>query len=163
MRHQKKTKTLRLSKPADHRTSMLRNLVASLFEHERITTTDRRARALRSFADGLITLAKRGDLHARRIVNRDLRRKDLVSKLFDDISKRFSDRKGGYTRVLKLRSRHGDNANLSLIELSTLSDEKKHREKSHEEKKHPKKHGENPPEEKKRGKVKQEKSQTAKG
>lgn len=125
MRHRKKTKVLRLSRPASHRVSMLRNLATSLFEHERITTTDAKARALRPFAESLITLAKRGDLHARRIVLRDIARKDIVSKLFDDISKRFTERKGGYTRVIKVRTRHGDNARLSLIELASLSDEKK--------------------------------------
>jgi large subunit ribosomal protein L17 len=139
MRHQKKTKVLRLSRPASHRVSMLRNMATSLFEHERITTTDTKARALRPFAESLITLAKRGDLHARRTVLRDISRKDIVSKLFDDISKRFSDRRGGYTRVIKIGTRHGDSARLSFIELSTISDEKKH------------------------AKVKQEKSKTAKG
>ena len=139
MRHRKKTKVLRLSRPASHRVSMLRNLATSLFEHERITTTDTRARALCPFAESLITLAKRGDLHARRAVHRDITSKDVVSKLFDDISKRFSDRKGGYTRVIKVGTRHGDSARLSLVELSTISDEKKH------------------------AKVKQEKSKTVKG
>ncbi|MFQ6102959.1 MAG: 50S ribosomal protein L17 [Candidatus Glassbacteria bacterium] len=123
MRHRKKTRVLKLGRTASHRTSMLRNLATSLFEHERIRTTESKAKALQPFAENLITMAKKGDLHTRRLVIRTIRRKDIVSKLFEDISKRFSDRSGGYTRIIKLGNRHGDNANLSLIELAELSEE----------------------------------------
>ena len=122
MRHRKKTSVLKLGRTASHRTSMLRNMATSLFEHERIKTTARKAKALQSFAEGLITLAKRGDLHARRLVFRDIKNKDIVTKLFDDISPRFTERRGGYTRLIKLGNRHGDNATMSIIELSEISE-----------------------------------------
>jgi len=122
MRHRKKTSLLRLGRTASHRVCMLRNMANSLFEHERIKTTDRKAKALKSFADNLITLAKRGDLHSRRLVTRDIKSKDTVTKLFDDISQRFTQRNGGYTRIIKVGTRHGDNASMSIIELSEVSE-----------------------------------------
>ena len=122
MRHRKKTRVLKLGRTASHRVSMLRNLASSLFEHERIRTTESRAKALQPFAENLITLAKRGDLHARRLALRDIKNKAVVRKLFNDISKRFSGRNGGYTRIIKLGNRSGDNAQMSLIELSQLSE-----------------------------------------
>lgn len=125
MRHRKKTGVLRLGRTASHRDTMLRNMVTSLFEHERIKTTDRKAKALQPFAESMISLAKRGDLHARRLVNRDIKRKEVVTKLFDDIAKRFSDVNGGYTRIVKVGSRHGDNASMSIVELTVLSEEQK--------------------------------------
>jgi large subunit ribosomal protein L17 len=98
-------------------------MATSLFEHERIKTTETKAKALAPFAENLITLAKRGDLHARRLVLRDIKNKDIVTKLFDDISGRFSDRNGGYTRIIKVGNRHGDNAHMSIIELSEIAEE----------------------------------------
>ncbi len=125
MRHRKKTSVLKLGRTASHRLSMLRNMATSLFEHERIETTDSKAKALRPFAENLISLARRGDLHARRLVLRDIKRKDIVSKLFDDIAKRFSEKNGGYTRIMKLGNRLGDNASVSIIELSEISEKVK--------------------------------------
>jgi len=125
MRHRKKTSVLKLGRTASHRLSMLRNIATSLFEHERIETTDSKAKALRPFAENLISLARRGDLHARRLVLRDIKRKDIVSKLFDDIAKRFSEKNGGYTRIMKLGNRLGDNASVSIIELSEISEKVK--------------------------------------
>ena len=93
------------------------NLVSSLFRYERIQTTDAKAKELRRVADKLITLGKRGDLHARRLALRTIRDKDIVSKLFDEIAPRNAERPGGYTRVVKLHRRVGDNAPLAVIEL----------------------------------------------
>lgn len=96
---------------------MLRNMVTSLFEHESITTTDARAKALRGLADKMITLGKRGDLHARRQALDVLRSKDVTKRLFDEIAPRYSKRDGGYVRVVKKGVRVGDGAALSVIEL----------------------------------------------
>jgi len=96
---------------------MLRNLVTSFFEHEQITTTDAKAKELRRIAEKMITFAKRGDLHARRQVLKVLRSKKVTKKLFEEIAQRFKDRQGGYTRIVKLGHRAGDNAPISLIEL----------------------------------------------
>jgi large subunit ribosomal protein L17 len=91
--------------------------VTSLLEHGRITTTDSRAKELRKLVDRMITLGKRGDLHARRQVSQVIRTRQVVAKLFDQIGPRFKDRPGGYTRIIKLGSRLGDNAPQSIIEL----------------------------------------------
>jgi large subunit ribosomal protein L17 len=96
---------------------MMRNMVTSLIEHGRITTTDSRAKELRKLVDRMITLGKRGDLHARRQVSQVIRTRQVVAKLFDQIGPRFKDRPGGYTRIIKLGSRLGDNASQSIIEL----------------------------------------------
>jgi large subunit ribosomal protein L17 len=96
---------------------MLRNMVTSLFEHERIVTTSEKAKELRPVAEKMITLAKRGDLHARRQALSFIRSKDVVEKLFTDIKDKFSDRKGGYTRILKTGVRKGDAAAMAIIEL----------------------------------------------
>jgi len=93
------------------------NLVTSLFRYERIQTTDAKAKELRRVAEKLITLGKKGDLHARRLVMRQIGDEEVVSKLFGDISKRNENRQGGYTRILKLSVRHGDAAPVSAIEL----------------------------------------------
>jgi large subunit ribosomal protein L17 len=95
----------------------MRNMVTSLLEHERIETTDAKAKALRSLADRMITLGKRGDLHARRQALRVVRDKQVTAKLFGDLAERFRDRPGGYTRVIKLGNRIGDAAPVSIIEL----------------------------------------------
>ena len=96
---------------------MFSNLVTSLFRYERIQTTDAKAKELRSIADKLITLGKRGDLHARRLALRSLHDREILSKLFDDLAPRNASRSGGYTRIIKLGQRAGDGAHIALIEL----------------------------------------------
>jgi len=96
---------------------MLRNMATSLFRHERITTTTARAKELRPYAERLITLARRGDLHARRLAARRIADREILGKLFDDIGPRYAERPGGYTRILKLGNRQGDAADMALIEL----------------------------------------------
>jgi large subunit ribosomal protein L17 len=100
-----------------HKIALMRNLSTELFRHERIRTTLMKAKELRPFAEKLITLSKRETLHARRLVLRDIHDKDVVSKMFDTISSRFAQRPGGYTRIIKLGPRRGDNAEMALIEL----------------------------------------------
>ncbi len=92
-------------------------MVTSLFEHERIVTTKQRAKELRPIAEKMITLAKRGDLHARRQALSYIRRSDVVAKLFDEIQQQFADRNGGYTRIVKTGIRRGDAAEMAIIEL----------------------------------------------
>jgi len=96
---------------------MFRNMVTSLFEHERIVTTEQKAKELRPIAEKMITLAKRGDLHARRQALSYIRKKDIVAKLFDEIQEQFADRNGGYTRIVKTGIRKGDAAAMAIIEL----------------------------------------------
>ncbi|HLA40643.1 MAG TPA: 50S ribosomal protein L17 [Candidatus Glassbacteria bacterium] len=115
MRHKKKGRAL--NRTQSHRRSLLSNLITSLFQHERIRTTTAKAKEARPLAEKLITFAKRGDLHARRQVLRFIHDKEVVVKLFDKISARFKDRPGGYTRVLKLGNRYGDNADMAFLEL----------------------------------------------
>jgi len=115
MRHNKSGR--RLGRNSSHRNAMMRNMVTSLLEHERVTTTDSRAKELRKVAERLITLGKRGDLHARRQAASVLRSKKVVAKLFDQVGPRYKDRPGGYTRIIKLGNRLGDNAPQSIIEL----------------------------------------------
>lgn len=100
-----------------HQRLMLRSLAASLFEHERVKTTESKAKLLRPFAEHLITKAKKGTVHHRRQVLSQIEDRDIVHKLFDDIGPRFAERNGGYTRVLKLGPRNGDAAPMALIEL----------------------------------------------
>jgi large subunit ribosomal protein L17 len=108
---------------------MFRNMVTSLFKHQRIRTTDVKAKELRRWADNLITLAKRGDLHARRQALSIVREKEVVHKLFAEAAKHYGDRSGGYTRVTKLGRRPGDAAPISLIELVLSVDDKKKKTK----------------------------------
>lgn len=115
MRHRKKGRSL--SRSPSHRRAMLRNMATSLFRHERITTTTARAKELRPYAERLITLARRGDLHARRLAARRIADRQILGKLFDDIGPRYAERPGGYTRILKLGNRQGDAADMALIEL----------------------------------------------
>lgn len=115
MRHNKAGRTL--GRNSSHRSAMMRNLVTSLIAHEKITTTDARAKELRKLADRLITLGKRSDLHARRQALAVIRDRKVVAKLFDQVGPRYKDRPGGYTRIYKLGNRLGDNAALSQIEL----------------------------------------------
>ena len=96
---------------------MYRNMVTSLLEHERIETTDAKAKEVRRIAERMITLGKRGGLHARRRALRVIRRREVAAKVFDELAERYRERPGGYTRVLKLRQRRGDAAALSLVEL----------------------------------------------
>ena len=98
---------------------MFRNMVTSLFKHDRIRTTDAKAKEIRRWADQLVTLAKRGDLHARRQAMMIIQEKDVVHKLFAEAPKRFADVNGGYTRVVKIGFRPGDAAAVSLVELVT--------------------------------------------
>jgi large subunit ribosomal protein L17 len=110
--------TLRkLGRPTDHRKAMLRNQVTSLLEHGKIETTVTRAKETQRMAEKMITLAKRGDLHARRQVLAYIYNEDVVTKLFEDIAPNYSDRNGGYTRVLKLGPRRGDGAEMAILEL----------------------------------------------
>jgi large subunit ribosomal protein L17 len=115
MKHRMHTRHLGRSSP--HRKALMRNMVTSLLEHERIETTDAKAKELRRVADRMITLGKRGTLHARRRALRTIRSRDVTAKVFDSLAARYRDRAGGYTRVLKLRRRIGDAAPLSIIEL----------------------------------------------
>ncbi len=96
---------------------MYRNLVTSLLDHERVRTTDAKAKGVRSLAEKMITLGKRGDLHARRRAMRVIRRREVAAKVFDDLAERYRERPGGYTRILKLGIRPGDAAAMSIIEL----------------------------------------------
>jgi large subunit ribosomal protein L17 len=107
----------KLGRPTPHRRALLRNLCTSLFEHERITTTVHKAKEVRPLAEKLITLGKAGSLHARRQAAGMLLKAAVVQKLFDTIATRFSDRNGGYTRIIKLGHREGDGADLAVIEL----------------------------------------------
>lgn len=115
MRHRKAS--LKLNRTTSHRIAMFRNMVTSLFKHERIRTTDAKAKELRRWADQVITLAKRGDLHARRQALSIIREKGVVHKLFAEVNERFGNSAGGYTRVVKLGRRAGDAAPISLVEL----------------------------------------------
>ncbi|MFA7060003.1 MAG: 50S ribosomal protein L17 [Pedobacter sp.] len=107
----------RLGRTTSHREAMFRNMVTSLLNHEKITTTDAKAKEIRSVAEKMITLGKRGDLHAMRLAASYIREKSVVHKLFTTIAPRYKDRAGGYTRIIKLGIRQGDTAPISLIEL----------------------------------------------
>jgi large subunit ribosomal protein L17 len=113
----KPTKGPRLGGSSSHQKAMLANLATSLFEHGRIKTTETKARALRPYAEKLITHAKKGTLHNRREVLKKIRDKDVVHILFAEIGPFFSDRNGGYTRIIKVEARKGDNAPMAVIEL----------------------------------------------
>ena len=123
MRHRKAG--VKLNRTSSHRNAMFRNMVTSLFKHERIRTTDTKAKALQQWADNLITLAKRGDLHARRQALAVIREKDVVHKLFNEAEEKFGATNGGYTRIVRLGTRPGDAAPISLIELISSAPEKK--------------------------------------
>ena len=115
MRHNKAGR--RLGRTTSHRIAMFRNMVTSLLNHERVVTTDAKAKEIRSVAEKMITLGKRGDLHAMRQAAAYIREKSVVTKLFSTIAPRYKDRQGGYTRIIKLGQRLGDAAPLSVIEL----------------------------------------------
>ena len=113
MRHAKAGR--RLGRTTSHRIAMFRNMVTSLLLHEKITTTDAKAKELRPIAEKMITLGKRGDLHAVRQAAAFIRDKKVVTKLFETIAPRFKERNGGYTRIIKLGIRLGDNADVSFV------------------------------------------------
>ena len=127
MRHRKAG--LKLNRTPSHRHAMFRNMVTSLLKHERIRTTGAKAKEIRRWADQLITLAKRGDLHARRQALAIVREKEVVHKLFEEADERFGTVSGGYTRVIKLGHRPGDAAPISLVELTATQDTKKKKTK----------------------------------
>jgi len=132
MRHRKAG--LKLGRTTSHRTAMFRNMVTSLLKHDRIQTTDVKAKELKRWADNIITLAKRGDLHARRQALAIVMEKDVVNKLFAEAAERFGSRAGGYTRIVKLGRRPGDAAPVSIIEL-IAADKTKTKEKKPKKKK----------------------------
>ena len=123
MRHRKTG--LKLNRTTSHRNAMFRNMVTSLFKYERIRTTGAKAKELRRWADHLITLAKRGDLHARRQALSIIREKTVVYKLFEEAGEKYGKASGGYTRIVKIGRRPGDAAPVSLIELITVEKPKK--------------------------------------
>ena len=116
MRHLKAYR--RLGMNASHRKAMMRNMVTSLIEHERIETTDTRAKEIRRLADRMVTLGKRGDLHSLRLSLKTVRTKTAAKKLFDELGPRFKEKQGGYTRIVKIGRRHGDNADMAILEWS---------------------------------------------
>lgn len=115
MRHNKSGRSL--GRKPDHRQHMMRNMVTSFLQNERITTTVTRAKELRKLAERMITLGKRGDLHSRRQALRIIRDPQVAARLFEMIAPRYADRPGGYTRILRLDNRTGDNAPMAIIEL----------------------------------------------
>jgi len=115
MRHRIKGK--QLSRTASHKKALLANMATSLFKHERIETTQAKAKELRPYAERIITLARRGDLHARRLAEARLKDRDVTQRLFKEIAPRFATRPGGYTRIIKLGHRVGDGAEIARIEL----------------------------------------------
>ena len=115
MRHRKDHR--KLGRSPSHRKAMLRNLVTSLLELEQVRTTEAKAKEVRRVAERMITLGKRGTLHARRKALRTIRTKEVAAKLFDTLSERYSERAGGYTRVMKVGRRVGDNAEMAIVQL----------------------------------------------
>ena len=115
MRHRRAGK--KLGRDSAHRKALYSNLAGALIEHGRIKTTEAKAKAVKPFAEQMITLGKRGDLHARRLALAELRSQDVVHQLFVDVAPRFADRPGGYTRIVKLGPRYGDAAEMVYLEL----------------------------------------------
>jgi large subunit ribosomal protein L17 len=132
MRHQVKGRKLR--RPTAHRLALLRNLVTSFLEKERIRTTLAKAKEVRPLAEKMITLGKRGTLHARRQVISFVRKESVVVKVFDDLGPRFGQRPGGYSRIVKLGRRMGDGASMALLELVGSEYKKKAKKKKDKEK-----------------------------
>jgi large subunit ribosomal protein L17 len=115
MRHRRAGK--KLGRDSAHRKALYANLAGALIEHGRIKTTEAKAKAVKPFAEQMITLGKRGDLHARRLALAELRSQDVVHQLFAEVAPRFADRPGGYTRIVKLGPRFGDAADMVYLEL----------------------------------------------
>ena len=115
MRHRQSGR--KLNRTSSHRKSLFKNMAQALLKHEQIVTTLPKAKELKRVVEKFITLGKKGNLHSRRLAFNQIRDKDMVSKLFDNLAKRYSDRKGGYTRVLKAGFRYGDSAPMAVIEL----------------------------------------------
>lgn len=128
MRHRKAS--TKLNKTTSHRNAMMRNMVTSLFEHEKITTTDAKAKALRPLAEKMITLAKRGDLHARRQAMSVITNKAITAKLFSDIKDRYMETSGGYTSLVKVGIRRGDASLMTIIQLTDPKELAKSRKKA---------------------------------
>lgn len=141
MRHRKAG--YKLGRTTSHRKAMMRNMVTSLIEHERIVTTEVKAKAVRPLVEKMITLAKRGDLHARRLALAVLTKKSVTHKLFSGIKDRFMDRAGGYTSIVRIGPRHGDAAPMAVLELINPEQRAKEAKKTKKAKKKAKK-GETP-------------------
>ncbi len=120
----------KLGRTTSHRKAMLRTMVTSLLKYEKIQTTEMKAKELKKVADKMITLGKRGDLHARRQAASYVRERDVVGKLFGEMSERYKDRAGGYTRIVKSGYRAGDNAPMSVIEFVRNAEAEKPRKKA---------------------------------
>jgi large subunit ribosomal protein L17 len=151
MRHRKAGK--KLGRDSSHRKAMLRNMVTSLFRHEQLETTDAKAKQLKPAAEKMITLAKRGDLHARRQALAYIKDKAITHRLFEDLRDRYLDRQGGYVRVIKKGNRKGDSAPVSVIQLLPAEEGKK---KSKKKGRAPKSAGPAEPKKKKESKPKEE-------
>lgn len=123
MRHKNSGK--QLSRNSSHRRAMLRNMVTSLFAHEQIQTTDVKAKQIRPIAEKMITLAKRGDLHARKQAIAYLQEARVAHRLFEELKGRFTDRQGGYLRIIKVGTRKGDGAPLSIVQLVNMKEKVK--------------------------------------
>lgn len=123
MRHKKRGR--RLGRNASHRKAMFRNMVTSLFKYEQIETTDAKAKELKPVAEKIISLAKRGDLHARRLALSYIRDKSVTHRLFGELKERYLNRQGGYLRIVKKGIRRGDGALISIIQLLPAKEEKK--------------------------------------
>lgn len=136
MRHQVKGRKLR--RPTAHRLALLRNLVTSFLEKERVRTTLAKAKEARPLAEKMITLAKKGTLACRRQVTAFIRKEAVVTKLFDELGPRFGERPGGYTRIVKLGLRSGDGAQMAMLELVGSEYKKKEKKKKQKEAKKPK-------------------------
>ena len=120
MRHKKKGR--KLGRKVGNRRALLMNLASQMITHKKIKTTDAKAKELRTFIEPLITLAKKNDIHSRRMVVRKLPNKNIVRTLFDDIAPKYADRPGGYTRIVKLGYRDNDRASVSIIEFVDMVD-----------------------------------------
>jgi large subunit ribosomal protein L17 len=151
MRHRKAG--AKLGRTTSHRTAMTRNMLTSLFEHEKIVTTEAKAKAVKPMADKMITLAKRGDLHARRQALSFLTSKSTTAKLFSELKDRYMERSGGYTSVVKLGVRHGDGAPLAILELIKPEDAAKAKKKVRKKKTAKKKTAETAPKQAKKSAV----------
>jgi large subunit ribosomal protein L17 len=127
MRHRKTGR--RLGRNSSHRNAMFRNMVTSLFRYEQLETTESRAKELRPIAEKMITLAKRGDLHARRQALSYMKDKDVTHRLFDELKDRYSERQGGYLRIVKKGNRRGDGAPVSVVQLLPAEQKKKTKKK----------------------------------